>query len=163
MAPSNNHITDDQVYLLDFEYGDFRHALYDLTAWYMLCPLPETLVQRLIDHYAKEICPAIHGSDETFEANWNLICAWRGLALLSWIPQGIIQENRPWVDEWSMREAVLITLHRLHIVCSRVHELLPLAEHVGILSQRLQAQWSEYSIETCLPRWSVFQRQPPSR
>ena len=32
-APTNNHVAGDEVRLLDFEYGGFRHALYDITAW----------------------------------------------------------------------------------------------------------------------------------
>lgn len=158
MAPSNNHIAGDQVYLLDFEYGDFRHMLYDLTAWYMLCPLPEGLVSLMQDHYKKAMSSAFREFDADFDDHWNLICAWRGLAMLSWIPPAILQENRPWVGEWTMREAVLTALHRLQLVCSRVNILLPLAESVKILQQTLMVRWSEFPNGDCLPKWPVFQR-----
>ncbi len=40
-APSNNHLSYDRVRLVDFEYAGYRHSLYDLTGWYVLCPLPD--------------------------------------------------------------------------------------------------------------------------
>lgn len=155
MAPSNNHVVDDQVRLLDFEYGGFRHALYDMTCWYMLCPLPEWFVQKIIYHYKSELGSEIYLSDEIFERNWRYICAWRGLAMLTWIPPTILEKNRPWVGEWTMREAVLSTLDRLYKVSSELNELRPIAEGASILYRELTSRWNEY--QDLLPKWPVFQ------
>ena len=169
MAPSNNHVGSDRVYLLDFEYGDYRHALYDITAWYMLCPLPEWLAAKLKELYKEELLSKTQIIGDVFDRHWNYLCAWRGLALLSWIPHTILEENRPWVGEWTMREAFLCTLHRLGKVCSNSEELTPLRTSLATLSHKLEELWcqsledtykqnvTEETIDLLIPKWPAFQ------
>src|SRR5436190_1655680 len=54
-APTNCLTRGGTAVLVDFEFGGFRHALYDLTAWYILCPLPEELVEEMSDGYRNEL------------------------------------------------------------------------------------------------------------
>ncbi len=99
-APSNNHFTASQVRLLDFEYGAFRHVLYDLAAWKILCPLPENPLDEMTAVFRAELSgayPAI-ADDSFFKSEWTAICAWRALAVLTWISPAVISDNRPWAE-----------------------------------------------------------------
>ncbi|MCK4257928.1 MAG: hypothetical protein KAX49_03065 [Halanaerobiales bacterium] len=159
MAPSNNHIKDNQIFLLDFEYGGYRHALYDITCWNILCPLPEFLVEKIKYHYKNELLNDVKADDETFDKTWNYLCAWRALAMISWFPLEVLEKNRPWVDDWSMREAMLSTLNRLGKVCNNSKELDSLAQSVFILKQELSNRWGISTAENLLPKWPVFQEK----
>ncbi|MGH2350545.1 MAG: phosphotransferase family protein, partial [Chloroflexota bacterium] len=165
-APTNNHLLQspksevpspksgesdlglglsDDVRLLDFEYGGFRHALYDLTAWHVLCPLPEPLVQAMSRAYRAALsksCPAAR-DDQAYDSAWSMMCAYRALAMLSWIPCSVLDENRSWVDEWTAREAVRSAIRRLREATDRQPGLAPLAETAGHLEQRLLLRWPE--------------------
>jgi hypothetical protein len=57
-APTNNYFLAGQSGLLDFEYGGFRHALYDITAWQILCPLPLELVKEMREAFQQELALA---------------------------------------------------------------------------------------------------------
>ena len=158
VCPGNNLITKDKLYLIDFEYGGYRHALYDMTAWNILCPLPADLLKVIRSEYAQQLnqISRIPISELEFEQEWNYMSAWRALALLSWIPLGAFQEDQPWVFNWSCRQAVLTTIERLHQACSEESELLALGDHVGKLGTRLRRQWGDMG--DCLPQWKVFAR-----
>jgi hypothetical protein len=161
-APTNNHVDGETVRLLDFEFGGFRHALYDITAWYVLCPLPEEIVREMTDCYqgemAKTCAPA--RDDDWFRETWARLCAYRALAMLSWIPPQALVENRPWVNDWSCQEAVLSTVIRLHQVTRGVRRLKPIGVAAGRLECALRVRWPE--IGDPLPRWPALQgRQEP--
>jgi hypothetical protein len=155
-APTNNHVDGDTVRLLDFEYGGFRHALYDITAWYVLCPLPEAMVQEMAGCYqvelAKTCAPA--RDDAWFQETWARLCAYRALAMLSWMPPRVLLENRPWVSNWSCREAVLSTVIRLHQVTCGYRGLKPINVAAGRLERALRARWPE--ITDPLPHWPAL-------
>ena len=155
-APSNNHFSDGCAWLLDFEYGGFRHALYDLTAWNILCPLPAGCVRDMSRCFREELAKAFPAArDEArFAEEWAVVCAYRALAMLSWIPPEILRENRPWADDWTMREAVFAALVRLREAAESCPRLAVVGEGAEILIAALRKRWPEYArLDEVLPRW----------
>jgi hypothetical protein len=144
-APSNNHVSPEGVRLLDFEYGDSRHALYDLSGWYVLCPLPSGWVAELAAGFRRALEPigGVFGDEPAWREAWGAICAYRALAMLGWFPRRALHEDRPWVERWSVREAVLSTAHRLHAACADVPRLTALARLGEELARRLGRRWPE--------------------
>lgn len=163
-APSNNHVAGERVRLLDFEYGAFRHALYDLTGWNILCPLPDLCVQEMNRCFRRTLaqaCPMVQDDDQYAQA-WAMMCAFRALAILTWIPLDVIQGNRPWVDEqWTSRHAVLAALYRLREATAGVPRLAPVHEAATRLKAALQQRWPELNNdEAQLPAWPAFATYP---
>jgi len=159
-APSNNHIGAKQVHLVDFEYGDFRHALYDITGWSILCPLPAACVQMMKDAFQAELAilsPAVRDPVQYTQA-WAMMCAFRALALLTWLPLETLHTNQPWVDtQWTSRHAVLAAMARLHEGTTQIAELAPLCEAAAGLAQALGQRWPEFAnCRDLSPQWPVF-------
>jgi hypothetical protein len=156
-APSNNHVAGKEIRLLDFEYGGFRHAFYDITAWNVLCPLPEPLVDEISCWYRAELVRTFPAArdDGSYREAWALLSTYRALAMLIWIPPAILEANRPWVGDWSAREAVLAALGRLIRSAAGQAELEPTTEGVRGLETRLRARWPEYG--EVLPAWPALQ------
>ena len=146
-APTNNHVAPPApgrgpaVSLLDFEYGAFRHALYDLTAWDVLCPLPRDLLAAMRRRYRAALGPTLPagagGAGDppggAFSAAWAEMVAFRALALLSWIPTRVLDANAPWVGDWTAREAILVALGRLRLALAGLAELAPIRRTAGRL------------------------------
>jgi len=163
-APSNTHVPvgtgagGGAVRLLDFEYGAFRHALYDLAAWFVVCPLPERVVQPMVGAYRAELAPACPaaGDDERWRDEWAAMCAYRAVAMLTWLPPAILEADRPWVEQWTMRQAVLATATRLRAAAGD-GPLTPLATAAVRLQGALSARWPELGEgEAVLPRWPAL-------
>ncbi|HKG93775.1 MAG TPA: hypothetical protein VKA84_17840, partial [Gemmatimonadaceae bacterium] len=157
-APTNCHVAaDGAVRLLDFEYGGFRHALYDETGWEMLCPLPRQAVGDVVDAYRATLGDSVPAARDgaAFAAAWAELCAYRGLAILTWIPPAVIDANRPWVEDWSAREAVLCVLSRLAHACAPHEPLAPVAEAARRLHGALHARWPEHEAEPA-PQFPAF-------
>jgi len=160
-APTNNHVADGRVRLLDFEYGGFRHALYDISAWNVLCPLPIPVVQEMVhvfrDELANEFTEA--HDDVLFTHAWATLCAYRALAMLTWIGPDVLVENRPWVGDWSARAAIFAALSRLYAVTADVADLAPIAAAAHALAQRLRREWPEWAhIADLAIRWPALDR-----
>jgi len=160
-APSNNHVAADRVRLLDFEYGAMRHALYDITAWNVLCPLPLPVVAAMSRCFREELaqhCPAAR-DEAAYRKAWATLCAYRALAMLTWIPPSIMARNQPWVGEWTMREAVLAAVSRLHGVTAAIAELEPISEAALQLAGALRSRWREFADGADVtPHWPAFSR-----
>lgn len=159
-APTNNHIRDGRVRLLDFEYGAFRHALYDLSGWNILCPLPSHMLEAMIWSFRQELasaCPVI-ADEQQYTHAWAAVCAYRALAILSWIPVAIIQQNQPWVDQhWTSRHAVLAALARLGEATSTVPQFGPIQQLADTLVEALRQRWPETGgLNELIPRWPAF-------
>jgi hypothetical protein len=71
------------------------------------------------------------------------MCAYRALAMLTWIRPGILTENQPWVGDWTRRDALLTALTRLHVAIREVGNLQPLADAAEALERTLRARWPE--------------------
>ncbi len=162
-APTNNHVDGRRVRLLDFEYGGYRHALYDITAWNLLCPLPKRRIEGMKEVFRAELerggFPCSHG---TYEEAWATLCAFRGLAILTWISPDILVENRPWVDEtWTSRHAVMAALDRLCSATNEVAQLLPVHQAAQRLGAALRERWREFKhFDEIVPQWPAFSTGP---
>jgi|GEM_PF-1087059 len=161
-APSNNHFAKNHAWLLDFEYGTFRHALYDITAWNVLCALPQDCVREMSRCFREELaktCAAARDEARFAEA-WACLCAYRALAILTWMPVDIIVTNRPWADQWTMREAVFVALSRLKQAAAAFSELEAAGEAAGILVKSMQKHWPEFEdAEALLPQWPALKNR----
>ena len=65
------------------------------------------------------------------------------LAMLSWFPIEILEEDRPWTGEWTVREALISTCLRRTYSTEGIARLRPLTGAGGMLSRTLQARWPE--------------------
>ena len=145
-APTNNHVSGEGVCLVDFEYGAYRHALYDLSGWYVLCPLPAGWASELSAAFRRRLGrdAGVLSDEVGFREAWAAMCAYRALAMIGWFPLRLVRENLPWVEDWSMREAMLSAAHRLHAATLDVPSLAPLAELSERLCVRLRSRWPEH-------------------
>jgi hypothetical protein len=153
-APSNNHFSSSGTHLLDFEYCSLRHALYDITAWNILCPLPTEAVAGMVVGFRSELAAQFPAArdDVRFAEAWACICAYRALAVLTWIPSAVITGNRPWVGRWTAREAVLVILSRLLDATAAASALGPVHDAARILLRELRLRWPAYGdVEALLP------------
>jgi hypothetical protein len=131
------------VRLLDFEYGAYRHALYDLTAWDVLCPLPLDLLGAMRRRYRAALAGALPvAGAASFDAAWGAMATFRALAILSWIPTGVLTRDAPWVGDWTARQAILAALGRLRRATAGRPELGPVRRVASSLEARLRARWA---------------------
>lgn len=156
-APSNNRAAGGRPRLIDFEYGAFRHLFYDLSAWAVLCPLPEPQLQTMRAAFAAELGAAFPALErpQTLRDAWATLCTYRGLAVLSWLPLSTLQQDRPWVGAWGARAATLCICARLREHAGAAPALAPVAAAADTLERLLRARWPEQPAET-LPPWPVF-------
>ncbi|GHO84249.1 phosphotransferase [Dictyobacter formicarum] len=158
-APTNNYLSGSQIYLIDFEYAGYRHALYDLTGWNILCPLPRACVHLMSHHLRAALAPACPAAecDEIYQTAWGILCTYRAMALLSWMPLRLIEHNAPWADNWSRREAMVVALSRWEEATREVKGLEVMAVVAAQLLRRCQTLWPDISAEK-IPAWLAFMR-----
>ena len=146
--------------LLDFEYGAFRHALYDMTAWNILCPLPRRFLRDMAERFRAELGYFYPAANDEVQYNsaWAALCAFRALAILSWIDPDVLQENRPWVDEnWTSRHAVLAAVSRLREATENITEYRAVSDVADRLLATLQREWSELAgSDDVTPKWTAL-------
>ncbi|MBW3625685.1 MAG: hypothetical protein KY468_20010, partial [Armatimonadetes bacterium] len=144
-APSNNHVRGDRVRLLDFEYGGYRHALYDLTAWQVLCPMPEDFIEGMCEAYRERGTErgTLWEDEEAFRDGWARMCAYRALAILTWVPPSVLAENRSRVGEWTARHAVLSALERMAEAAGGATAFASVTDAADRLERRLRDLWPE--------------------
>ncbi|MDQ3703154.1 MAG: hypothetical protein M3442_19885, partial [Chloroflexota bacterium] len=147
------------VRLLDFEYGAFRHALYDLTAWDVLCPLPERIVGAMRRVYRTALATRLPAASDaaTFRTAWGAMVAFRGLAILSWISHADGDADRPRVGDWTARESVLAVAGRVRQATAGEAQLVPVNQMATGLEEGLRRRWPEYQGRDVLPRWPALQ------
>jgi hypothetical protein len=165
-APTNNHFVKGRACLLDFEYGAFRHALYDITAWNILCALPPDCVREMKRCFREELAKTCIAArdDARFAEAWACLCAYRALAILTWMPVDIIGANRPWADSWTMREAVFVALSRMKEVATPFPQLEAAGEAAGILTESMRARWPGFEdAEALLPQWPALKAEQASK
>ncbi len=135
--------------MIDFEYAGYRHALYDLTAWDTLCPVPKPWLNAMRAAYREVLRAHLDGvvplEDDEFRRAWGSMCAFRALAIMSWMPLDLLDADRPWADSWSSRAALLTAMQRLHLATTGVDGLEPLAEFGGEMHRTLRERWPAMS------------------
>nr|PZN34566.1 MAG: hypothetical protein DIU80_02550 [Chloroflexota bacterium] len=165
-APSNNHLARGVARLVDFEYGGFRHALYDIAAWNTLCPLPRPALRAMLRTFRAVLAETLPeaADDAAFRREWAAMCAFRALAILMWVSPAVLDADRPWVGEWTARGAVLAGLRRLRSVAAGAGELAPVAEAAAGLVRALDSRWGELAARRDLtPRWPALERAGPAK
>jgi hypothetical protein len=163
-APTNNHVVGGRVTLLDFEYGGFRHALYDMTGWDTLCPLPEPVVGAMRAAYRASLARDGGGSelasaaadDAAFDGAWAAMSAYRAVAILGWLGPGVLRENRSWVGAWTARAALLAVTERLPALLADAAPLAPLCEAAIALAAALRSRGPEFDGQPIAPRWPAL-------
>jgi hypothetical protein len=157
-APSNNHTDGRSVRLLDFEYGAFRHALYDITAWDVLCPLPAPAVALMRRAFQETLAGGLGsaGDEARFAEEWALLCAYRALAIATWIDPAALHANRPFVGAWTARHALLAALGRLHAATAAFDALSPVAEAAERLGRALRGRWTEFGDREIATEWPAL-------
>jgi hypothetical protein len=159
-APTNNHIAaDGRARLLDFEYGAFRHALYDITAWTILCPLPLDLAEVMGRQFRAALMPAlpIARNEAAFRQGWAALCAYRSVALLSWIGPSALEEDGEWVGAWTRRAAVFAAVARLLRAAEGVPGLEALYGAAHALLLALRERWPSFAEqEDVAVRWPAL-------
>ncbi len=126
--------------LIDFEYAAHRAALFDLAQWHIRCPLlPEWLV-----HVDAPVRDVYRGNFATDLATAKVHAA---LYMLSWLPIDAARDaNRPWAQDWSVREALISTCVRIAALQDATGIAAPaqrFAAWFGELAGTLQARWPE--------------------
>jgi Ser/Thr protein kinase RdoA (MazF antagonist) len=154
-APSNNHIGPRRACLVDFEYAGYRHALYDLTGWAILCPLPWAWVAAMEQAFQRALAAAAWGGpladDGRYREAWATMCAYRALAMITWLSLDLLAEDRAWAVGWTGRAALISATLRLHQAGAGVAALTPLADLGGRMCEELQARWP--TLGEGAPRW----------
>jgi thiamine kinase-like enzyme len=165
-APTNAHLANgvaSDVRLVDFEYGGYRHALYDVTAWWVLCPLPDAVERELRTAFRKELVGALPAArDEAmFEREWATLVAYRALAIFSWLPLTVLREDHEWVEGWGARARLVATADRLQAATDGVGGWEAMAAMAKRLAVGLRRLWPEVAEGDVLPRWGYTRDATP--
>jgi hypothetical protein len=157
-APSNNYSDGRSVRLLDFEYGAFRHALYDITAWDVLCPLPAPAIALMRRTFQETLAGGLGAAGDAarFAEEWGVLCAYRALAITSWIDPAVLHANRPFVGVWTARHALLAALGRLHAATAAIDALAPVAQAAELLGRALRGRWTEFGDGEIATAWPAL-------
>lgn len=146
-APSNNHIVGSQARLMDFEYGAYRHALYDITGWFVLCPLPPEWVADLERSFRGSLrdgpARGLVEDEATWCEAWGIMCAYRALAMMTWFPTDLLEQDRQWVPGWTMRPAIISTVLRLRDATAGISDLQSITEFAARATETLRMRWPE--------------------
>ena len=142
-APSNVILTADGARLLDFEYAAYRHPFHDRAGWHLICPLPIDLVARCDAAYFAELARGMpRSADPALVAeHWALIGTARGLDVLSWLPIAALGQDQPWIETWSVREAMLEVCQRTIAIAEGSAATRPVAVTLADLRARLAIRW----------------------
>jgi len=142
-APTNVLLTADGARLLDFEYAAYRHPFHDRACWHLVCPLPAELVTRCDVAYFTELATGMPRSADLalVGEHWALIGTARGLDVLSWLPIAALEHDQPWVEDWSVREALLEVAKRTIAIAEGSAATRPVADTLAKLREQLAIRW----------------------
>ncbi len=159
-TPNNFYFSGERVRPLGFEYGGFRHVLYDLSGWNILCPFPPEIAAEMLRAYRQQLgpfCPVVL-DDGLFAPAWAALCAYRAVSVLRMLGTDLVRENRPWVHEtWTGRHAVLAAVLRLRVAADGVNGCVPLADGSARLADSMRQAWPEFSGEAGMtPPWPTL-------
>ena len=154
-APSNLIMTVDGARLIDFEYAAYRHPFHDRASWHLVCPLPADLVLRCDAAYLTALAAGMPRSADPALAgeHWALIGTARGLDVLSWLPLAALERDQPWVEAWSVREAMLEVAKRTAAIAAGSPATVPVAETLDAMRAELAIRWG---MRGRTPPWPAF-------
>ncbi len=136
MAPTNNHIGVAGPKLLDFEYGGFRHAFYDVISWQIICPYPPTLIEEMNQVYRQELGASIAqvADDAIFRQHLLALCAFDLFRTLRTALASALQMSEQWATNFSNRQAIIYKLG----IFSQQAQKWGYFKGLGLLSSELQ-------------------------
>ena len=143
-APSNvAFTTDGEARLVDFEYGAQRHALADLSQWWIRCPLPEPWYEDLVDVVRNDLLAAgVYNDADVFDDDLAHLATYAAMYMFTWLPIGrALSEDPPWVGNWRVRQALLSTCARGARAARSGQGLEPLSEWLSQLGAALSRAW----------------------
>jgi len=111
-------------------------------------------------HFQQELalaCPAARDQSQYNQA-WAMMCAFRALAILTWIAPNVLHTNRPWVDEsWTSRHALLAAMTRLAEASNNIADLEPVHTAANLLTQAFQQRWLKFENPADIAtQWPAF-------
>ncbi len=115
-APSNVLFESGSAWLVDFEYGAARHALFDLAQWFIRCPLPPACFAALRERVRTRLVSAgVFASIREFDQALARSCTHAALYMTSWLPiDAALDGDQPWGGgDWTVRAALTCTAGRM--------------------------------------------------
>ena len=161
-CPDNVFDNDQDMRLIDFEFGHFGHALIDATYARMMFPtcwcanrLPQSMVARMESRYRAEL---VKGCSEAQEDNiWEhalvTICSYWLLNTLAWHLEPALKEDRDWGIA-GLRQRILARLEAFAITSEEFGHFPAVHETAGNLRDTLSKRWPEIQP---LPLYPAFQ------
>jgi hypothetical protein len=161
-CPDNVFDSNEQMRLIDFEFGHFGHALIDAAYGRMLFPtcwcanrLPRSMVEQMENRYRTELissCPEAQ-EDILFEHALITSCGFWLLNTLAWHLERSLEEDRNWGIA-SVRQRILARLEAFMTISEELNHFPSIRGTAGHLLDLLQKRWSEIAP---LPLYPAFE------
>jgi hypothetical protein len=163
-CPDNVFFTEEQLRLIDFEFGCLSHALLDGAYGRMMFPtfwcanrLPRTLLTQMESWYRAELaagCPEAE-DDRVFEPDLLHACASWVVNTLGRHLEGALREDRPWGIA-TMRPRLLARLEAFIATAEEFDQLPAVRGTASRLLEVLDKRWPEISP---LPLYPAFRKE----
>ena len=135
MAPSNNHFGTAGARLLDFEWGGYRHALYDALYWHTIYPFPPSTIQKADAAYRAALSGTMReiGDDAIYSTALTHMCAHHAFSFVIWWFPAILEQDNETAPGVTSRQMLLFKLDRLAALTTLTGHL----EAIGMCAERL--------------------------
>jgi hypothetical protein len=143
IAPSQTLYTLHGAHLLDFEYSGYRHALYDVLGWQIVCPYPPDVIKGLNETYRRELAQAVKAAadDNRFYRDLAALCLFDLARYLHFLLPAILTEDKPWAAGVSARRGITYKLVTF-ADCTQDWQVFPaLQQFAADLRQTLLEDW----------------------
>jgi hypothetical protein len=144
-APTNVLFTSGRAWLIDFEYGAWRHALHDLAQWFVRAPLPDAWYSVLSETVAESVLRSgVYADRALFRTDLGVGQSHAALYMLGWLPAAeALNGDRAWVGTWTVRDALIAATARGAHAARGVRGLERLGVWFAELNGAMQAQWPD--------------------
>lgn len=144
------YLPDGSARLIDFETGDYRHALLDgcyarmrylVSIWARRMPLD--LQHRLLDAYRSELvrgCP--EAADDAHFHHALVSCSVAWLASIAGYLPSVVEADRK-LGRSTVRQRIVTALDHLVVLSAETGIYGALADASGVLADRLRRQWGD--------------------
>jgi hypothetical protein len=162
-CPDNNRWQDGELRLLDFEFGQLRHALLDgvygrvpfPTCW-CLGRLPTNLPGEMEKAYRTALIAGVPeaAEDVRFHTALTAVCAHWTAVTTAWHLEKALQEDHTW-GLATLRQRVVFRLEGFAATTAEFGRLLALGAASAALAQRLRAEWGEEAEMALYPAFAT--------
>ncbi|QDV42966.1 Ankyrin repeats (3 copies) [Stieleria neptunia] len=150
-CPDNCRITEDRLYLIDFEFASFRHALLDGVYGWIRFPtcwcvrdLPESAVQAMESAYRRELakgCPAAEDDTVYFRAVAEACGYWLLENMAQLFDRAVEYETPKGTS--TNRQRLMVRMAAFCHVAQRAEHLMALQETFARMLDRLRQLWRD--------------------